>query len=183
MPSPSSYGTASSQGATGATGTLFSGTKQRTYAGARVASQQAGAGLPRSQSSPAPQPRAPARNWAVVTTINPPTDAILDVAALPGWSIVIVGDTSTPQYNISQPNVHFLSAADQKQLAAPYADFAALLPWRHFGRKNLGYLYAVLHGAAAVWDFDDDNAMKPGQTPQVRVACSPCLWRGCLTGC
>lgn len=31
------------------------------------------------------------------------------------------------------------------------------LPWNHFGRKNIGYLYAILHGANIIWDFDDDN--------------------------
>ena len=33
------------------------------------------------------------------------------------------------------------------------------LPWNHFGRKNIGYLYAILHGATTVWDFDDDNML------------------------
>lgn len=34
-----------------------------------------------------------------------------------------------------------------------------LLPWNHFGRKNVGYLYAILHGALEIWDFDDDNGL------------------------
>jgi hypothetical protein len=107
-----------------------------------------------------------AKNWAVVTTINPPTEAVLGVAALPGWSVVVVGDVSTPLYNTSHPNIHFLSAHAQQQLAAPFPDFAGLLPWKHIGRKNVGYLYAILQGAESVWDFDDDNALKPGKTPQ-----------------
>jgi hypothetical protein len=24
-----------------------------------------------------------------------------------------------------------------------------LIPWKHFGRKNVGFLYAILHGAKA----------------------------------
>jgi hypothetical protein len=115
-------------------------------------------------------PQSRARNWAVVTTINPPTEAILGVAALPDWSVVVIGDVSTPQYNTSNPNIHFLSADAQRQLAAPYADFAGLLPWKHFGRKNVGYLYAILQGAESVWDFDDDNALKPGKTPKLPLA-------------
>ena len=34
-----------------------------------------------------------------------------------------------------------------------------MLPWNHFGRKNIGYLYAILHGATMIWDFDDDNML------------------------
>ena len=33
------------------------------------------------------------------------------------------------------------------------------IPWNHFGRKNIGYLYAILYGAIVVWDFDDDNIL------------------------
>jgi hypothetical protein len=31
------------------------------------------------------------------------------------------------------------------------------LPYNHFGRKNFGYIYAILRGAKFVYDFDDDN--------------------------
>ena len=33
------------------------------------------------------------------------------------------------------------------------------IPWNHFGRKNVGYIYAILHGARMIWDFDDDNGL------------------------
>ena len=42
----------------------------------------------------------------------------------------------------------------QKQL---YGEFAELLPYRHYCRKNLGYLYAMQHGAEMIIDTDDDN--------------------------
>lgn len=38
--------------------------------------------------------------------------------------------------------------------------FVSAIPWRSFGRKNVGYLYAVANGAEAIWDFDDDNMIK-----------------------
>lgn len=34
------------------------------------------------------------------------------------------------------------------------------LPWNHFGRKNVGYLYAIQHGAQFIWDTDDDNVLR-----------------------
>ena len=26
-------------------------------------------------------------------------------------------------------------------------------------RENIGFLYAILHGATTIWDFDDDNML------------------------
>ena len=166
---PSSSGWTSSAAATGATGTLFSGAKQRTYTGARIAGTQGAISATSSTNGEgrSSQPAGHSKQWAVVTTINPPTKAITDVAALPGWSVVVVGDVSSAPFNVSATNVVFLSAEAQKQLAAPYASFAGLLPWKHFGRKNLGFLDAILHGAESIWDFDDDNMLKPGHTPQL----------------
>ena len=39
----------------------------------------------------------------------------------------------------------------------PFVDH---LPWNHFGRKNIGYLYAISMGAKTIFDFDDDNMLK-----------------------
>ena len=38
--------------------------------------------------------------------------------------------------------------------------FVQNLPWNTFGRKNVGYLYAISQGAKVIWDFDDDNLLK-----------------------
>lgn len=40
----------------------------------------------------------------------------------------------------------------------PYS-IVKVLPWNHFGRKNLGYLFAVHHGARVIYDTDDDNEL------------------------
>ncbi len=40
----------------------------------------------------------------------------------------------------------------------------AEIPWNHFGRKNVGFLYAIMNGASAVFDFDDDNEMIEGKS-------------------
>jgi hypothetical protein len=44
----------------------------------------------------------------------------------------------------------------QEELADIYPIIKSL-PWNHFGRKNIGYLYAIHHQAKLVYDFDDDN--------------------------
>ena len=38
------------------------------------------------------------------------------------------------------------------------------LYWNHFGRKNLAFLYAMLHGAKYIYDTDDDNLLRDVQT-------------------
>lgn len=48
-------------------------------------------------------------------------------------------------------------ADDQDQIGSA---FITSLPWMSFGRKNVGYLYAVASGAEVIWDFDDDNMLK-----------------------
>lgn len=35
------------------------------------------------------------------------------------------------------------------------------MPWNHFGRKNIGLLFAIHHGAKVIYDTDDDNEIQP----------------------
>jgi len=37
------------------------------------------------------------------------------------------------------------------------------VPFNHFARKNIGYLYAIAHGAEFICDFDDDNNLKSSE--------------------
>jgi len=105
--------------------------------------------------------------WSVVTTINEPSEAVIRAANMKGWCIVIVADTKTPIDYMEKmglpdrPEIHFLSVEQQKQMAegenTKAAEFARAIPYEHFSRKNLGYLYAIQRGAAFIFDFDDDN--------------------------
>jgi hypothetical protein len=60
-------------------------------------------------------------------------------------------------YKVSS-NIIVLGVDDQI-LIGNFVSFAKLLPWNHFGRKNLGYLYAIVNEAEIVYDFDDDNIL------------------------
>lgn len=95
--------------------------------------------------------------WGVVTTINAPTQAVKRLASHNNWCIVIVGDIQGPgSYNING-NTFFLSAEKQNDLNMKTMN---VLPWRHFGRKNIGYIFAVSKGATLIFDFDDDNSIR-----------------------
>jgi hypothetical protein len=91
--------------------------------------------------------------FIIITSINYPTQAVKEFSAIEDWQVVVVGDLKTPQ-DWQQEGVKYLSVAEQKAL--PFAT-ATLLPWNHYARKNLGYLYAISQGAEFIYETDDDN--------------------------
>lgn len=131
-------------------------------------------------------PRPNCTLWAVVTTIFAPSRTLHQLRALPAetssttsagtnpdyassnsnsWCVVVVGDRKTDddawrQFVANRSHMHYLSAADQEssRLLAGYR-LLRHVPWNHFGRKNVGYLFAVHHGARLIWDTDDDNEL------------------------
>ncbi|CAB9496508.1 Protein of unknown function, DUF288 [Seminavis robusta] len=104
--------------------------------------------------------------WAVVTTIYEPADAIKGVGnQLTQWCMVVVADTKTPKNYMDMAGwnntgggtkVRFLSVPAQEQLAK-MVPFVEQTPYRSFAWKNIGYLYAIWMGATTIFDFDDDN--------------------------
>ena len=48
----------------------------------------------------------------------------------------------------------FLSSEDQEKLGY---EITPLLKHNVYQRKNVGYLYAIQHGARYIYDTDDDN--------------------------
>lgn len=91
--------------------------------------------------------------WIVVTTIQYPTPALKKLASLPDWQLIVVGDKKTPQ-DWHLDNCIYLDVEKQKQLSY---SIIPLLPWNHYSRKNIGYLYALEHGASLIYETDDDN--------------------------
>src|SRR5205807_2626363 len=106
--------------------------------------------------------RQPGDNrWIVLTSIFKPTDCIRYMAEqIPGWNMVqpwlcrrricslvsqvVVGDKKTPvpwtsDWNIPA-HVHYLSVEDQLKLPFKIIQH---LPWANYGRKNIGFLYAI----------------------------------------
>ena len=94
----------------------------------------------------------------VITSIFPPSEAILKFSALPNSELIVVGDLKTPA-DWSCNGVRYLSIADQEAL--PYA-LSTKLPYNHYCRKMVGYLDAIARGAKVIIDTDDDNIPKDG---------------------
>jgi hypothetical protein len=162
------------------TGTLFSGTKIRSFPGKlrlQTASKQnvhlrtTHSSISKSSNEKLfPRMTDDCDRWAVVTTINPPKESVRSVAALKDWCLVIVGDTKTPNDYLKQSGlglegrsgVVFLSASQQQGISHP---FVQRIPFQSFARKNVGFLFAIRHGAKMIYDFDDDNIFLDQMAP------------------
>jgi hypothetical protein len=93
----------------------------------------------------------------VITTIFPPREAMRRFAALPDWRLIVVADRKTPA-DWMQAGATFLSV--EQQLRLPFKT-AQALPWNHYARKMLGYLWAAKQGAGFIAESDDDNLPAP----------------------
>ena len=152
-----------------ATGYSFSGKVVRTF----PVEQLKFTTLPSRNAPRAKQTDLTCSRWGVVTTIFEPSEAVRRWLRMEGWCLVIVGDKKSPKvydtrWTPGEGNdaVVYLSPEDQKALDN---EFVNALPWNNFGRKNVGFLYAIMHGATVIWDFDDDNMLKfwiPSAAPE-----------------
>lgn len=91
--------------------------------------------------------------FIIITSINYPTKALMAFSQLSDWQVVVVADRKTP-LDWKLDNVKLLTVEEQKELPL---QTAKLLPWNHYARKNLGYLYALMQGAELLYETDDDN--------------------------
>jgi hypothetical protein len=91
--------------------------------------------------------------FMIVTTINSPTDVFRIFSEELQIRCIAVGDVKTPA-NWKYPNVEYLSISSQEKLG--YRIIRSL-PYAHYSRKNIGYIFAKRRGASTIIDTDDDN--------------------------
>merc|ERR1719231_14153 len=104
------------------------------------------------------QDRKNCSKWIVVTTIFQPSPATRKLGEMTkrGWCYVVVADKNGPPEYDDVEGVIYLTVEKQRAMHFQIMDH---VPWKHFGRKNVGYLYAIAHGAKAIYDTDDDNRL------------------------
>ena len=97
-------------------------------------------------------------NWVVVTSVNAPTVVVKQLAETKEkLCLVVVADKKSPvEYDVPRDHVVYLTVEDQKKL---HYNIMSMVPWNHFARKNIGFLYAMEHGAKQIFDLDDDNEL------------------------
>lgn len=94
--------------------------------------------------------------YIIITSIFEPTEAVIKFSKLNDYKLIVVGDKKSPD-NYQVDNVTFLSIEDQEKFDF---ELPKVLPYNHYCRKMIGYLYAMQEGANIMVDTDDDNIPK-----------------------
>lgn len=92
----------------------------------------------------------------VITSIsapNPVLKSCSEGAKDNDFDFIVIGDTKSPK-DFSLEGCDFWSIERQREMSSK---LAALLPEKHYARKNLGYLVAIARGAETIVETDDDN--------------------------
>ncbi|HEY4196724.1 MAG TPA: STELLO glycosyltransferase family protein [Mucilaginibacter sp.] len=92
----------------------------------------------------------------IITSIFEPTEAVKKFAQLQGYQLIVVGDRKTPKAWQCE-RVIYLAVDDQQ---TNHYELNKILPYNHYCRKMLGYLFAIEKGAIMIVDTDDDNIPK-----------------------
>jgi len=90
----------------------------------------------------------------IITTINSPTTAIIEYSKIQNITLIIVCDIKTPIKEYSNINCVLLTLEQQQKL---YPTLYNILPFNHYCRKNIGYIYAIKNNYDIIIDTDDDN--------------------------
>ena len=98
------------------------------------------------------------KRWIVMNAINPPSDSIINLENnLKKWKIVVIGNIKTIDSNWdifnNSNNLVYLSLKAQKQLGYNIIKF---LKDDSYARKNIGYLFAIQHGAKEIYEIDEN---------------------------
>ena len=96
--------------------------------------------------------------WLVLTTINIPNYNIRQLLVIKEpWKIVVIGDikTNNKSWDIfkNSKKLIFLSVEDQINLGYNITKY---IPTNSYSRKNIGYLFAIQHGAKEIYETDDN---------------------------
>jgi hypothetical protein len=98
--------------------------------------------------------------YLIITTINNPNKIMKHIAEQAydnNYKLIIVGDKKTPiDYELD--NSIYLPI--EKQIEFNSA-FSTILPYNHYSRKNIGYLYAMAQFPEYIQETDDDNIPLP----------------------
>jgi hypothetical protein len=97
------------------------------------------------------------KKFIIITSIFNPTKAIIEYAKKKDFKLVVVGDKKTP-IHWEYENAIYLSPTSQEMLGYK---IIKNLPYNHYCRKMVGYIYAINNGADMIIDTDDDNIPLP----------------------
>ena len=96
--------------------------------------------------------------WMVMIAFNPPKSQIINLLnILEQWKIVIVGNSKKNaikwKHMDHSKKYIYLSLKDQIKLGYKTIQYLNL---NSYSNKNIGYLYAIQHGAKEIYEIDED---------------------------
>ena len=96
--------------------------------------------------------------WIVFGVFNPPKLSLFNtLKILDSWNMIIIScnesiDREWKKFKLSD-KIIFLSIKKQKKLNYEIIKYLSL---NSYSRKNIGYLYAISHGAKEIYELDED---------------------------
>ena len=97
--------------------------------------------------------------WVVLTTIRPPNRYIqkLLLKIPEPWKFVVIGDikTNNKSWDIYKNSTRLKYLSIEEQMKLGY-NITKYIPFNSYSRKNIGYLYAIQHGAKEIFETDDN---------------------------
>jgi len=102
----------------------------------------------------------PSEKWIVMTVFNSPSSSFANlIKTIKNWKIVVVSNTKNIKNNNSWKSLLFTNnliyLTLKKQLNLGY-EITKYLELDTYSRKNIGYLYAIQHGAKEIYELDED---------------------------
>ena len=96
--------------------------------------------------------------WIVMNAFNPPSESIINLEKnINNWKIVVIGNSKTEDsyWNIfiRSRKLIYLSIEEQNKLGYKILKF---LKNDSYCRKNIGYLYAIQHGAKEIYEIEEN---------------------------
>ncbi|KAG6557230.1 hypothetical protein Mapa_001157 [Marchantia paleacea] len=96
-----------------------------------------------------------AQQWIIFAVSGPPTPEVEAFTNLKGWQVLAIATADAPA-DWRLANAIFLSLDQQAQLGYRINRF---LPYNSYIRKNIGYLFAIQHGAKKIYDADEKASL------------------------
>ena len=129
------------------------------------------------ENTPKGKEEVSCKKWGVVapTDADWASEAVRRYVRMYDWCLVIVFEINPARsYHMrwfsgeGNAEIVMLIPENAEKVFGNSEFVKAITQWDQIGRKNIGYYYAVTHGANIIWDFDDYNMLKfwiPGAAP------------------
>ena len=96
--------------------------------------------------------------WIIMTAFNPPFPSLINLLnIIEDWKMVVISnnykiDKKWKEMNFSN-KIIYLSLKEQMKLGYSISKY---LSFNSYSRKNIGYLYAIQHGAKEIFEINED---------------------------